>query len=113
MQAPYSELKLKLELVQAALLGAEVEPIELACREFGACLVQICSNPKVWQQLTREEVANLDQQFRTLRQALVQRAASNDRLVALLVPETAFSGYGGKSPFGAPARAPLGTSFQA
>lgn len=116
-RAPLFELlNAKLQDIEAALLQHQPDTLAAACQALVTATseTQTVSRTKSGQPLlTEQDVAELDQKLKQLRQAILQQGAANDRMLAALLPSESISGYGGKSSFGGVRRSTnLKSSYQ-
>lgn len=116
-RAPLFELlNTKLQDIEAALLQHNPEALATACQTLAAAFsgAQTPSRTHLGHPpLTQQDVAELDQKLKQLRQAILQQGAANDRMLAALLPSESMGGYGGKSSFGGVRRSSnLKSSYQ-
>lgn len=115
-RAPLFELlNAKLQDIEAALLQHQPASLATACQALAAAIndVQAASSPRPGQPLlTENDVVELDQRLKHLRQAILQQGAANDRMLAALLPSESMGGYGGKSSFGGSRRSTNLKSYQ-
>ncbi len=115
-RAPLFELlNAKLQDIEAALLQHQPASLVTACQALAAAIndVQATSRPGPGQpKMTEDDVVELDQKLKHLRQAILQQGAANDRMLAALLPSESMGGYGGKSNFGGSRRSTNLKSYQ-
>jgi hypothetical protein len=111
----YEQLSAKLLDIETALLQSDPSSLTAACQaligamsEVQSCTVKSVNVPR----LTERQAVELDSKFKLLRQAVLQKSASNDRLLETLLPNELMGGYGNKSAFGGSRRSTIPKSYQ-
>lgn len=117
IRAPIFELlNAKLQDIETAVLQHQPESLAHACQALATAIAEAqkpSKRPAAQNRLTEQDVAELDQRLKQLRQAILQQGAANDRTLAALLPSEAMGGYGGKSAFGGVRRSTnLKSSYQ-
>lgn len=115
-QAPLFELlNTLLQNIETALLQHDPACLATACQALATALNETPSRLRAQSgqlSLSAQHVAELDQKFKQLRQAILQQGAANNRMLVALLPSESIGGYGGKSNFGGARRSNNITSYE-